>query len=65
MSMLPLVIYITYGTISNWKPLKTIQLGGSLDLVPVSYYLDSWFKIRFNIFSEVYPCYGNGVFLVV
>ena len=35
--MLPVVIYITNGTITNWETLTIIQLGGSIDLEPVTF----------------------------
>ena len=36
-NVLPVVIYITNGTITNWGTIKIIQLGGSIDLAAVTF----------------------------
>ena len=65
--MLPVVIYITNGTITNREaPLKDSNMG-PLVLAPFTFLikLDSWFGTKDYIFVEVQPCYHNAVLLVI
>ena len=50
--MVPVVIYITTGTISDWgAPLNNSNRVVTRPSTSYfSYYLDSWFRIKFNIF---------------
>ena len=52
LQMLPVVIYISNGTISDGDNPLNNSFGGSTrpSASYFSYYLDGWFRIRFNIF---------------
>ena len=65
--MLPMVIYITNGIITNWGNSSFKSFGGfnSTSASCLVYYMNMWLGIAFNMFKEVHPWYVNGVLLVV
>ena len=64
--MLPVVIYITNGIITDGGPLKDYNMEStSPSTIYLSYNLDSWFGSKCNSFKEVHPSYCNGVLLAI
>ena len=63
--MLSVAIYITNGIITNRGPFNSDKGSNSPTNSYFSYNLDTWFRIKDNVFKEVHPHYGNWLLIAI